>query len=191
MADPPVEGRGPEKGVIAMAERFIRRSIGSTLALAAALVLGGSLAHAANNNNVTIGLTSTVAEACTVATSANSATLGDLSASPVTNDTIATITEVCNDPVGYKVTLTSANAGASGNTLYLKGATAGNTNQIDYSLTYNSANVTFASGSGLLTNATAPTPTAGTPKTLQLTSTAGNYNADTYTDTLTITMAAN
>ena len=171
---------------------FGRNLIGA--ALAAALVLTASAAEAgnpaSNGNAVNIALSSTVQNACSLTTSTSSVSLGDLSVTPLTNSALATLTETCNDNAGYTVSLTSLNAGTNGSALFLKGNTTGNTDQINYSLIYNTSSVSFTSGTAALTTASAPTGSTGAQKTLAITTTPGAYHADSYTDTLTITLAA-
>jgi len=159
---------------------------------AAALACAASTAEAfteSNGNNVQIQLTSTVNNICSISTSTTGAVvLGDVTVTPF-NGTIATLTELCNALGGYKVTLTSLNAG-NGNTLFLKPSSATNTEQINYSLTYGTAPVSFSGGSATLTTSHTPTGGTGVQNPLSLTTVTGFYNADTYTDTLTITLAA-
>lgn len=173
-----------------MVENLVRKSV-SGLAFGAALVLANSFAYAngaSNGNAVNIALSSTVANACSVATSTTSVTLGDLQVTPANNTPVANITEACNDRSGYTVSLQSANA-TSGSQLYLKGTTNA-TNTINYSLTYNSQSVSYANGTATITTATAPTGSTGVTKSLNITTPAGFYATDTYADTLTITLSA-
>ena len=102
---------------------------------------------------------------------------------------IANIKEKCNSKSGYTVTLTSLNA-PTGNTLILKGG-ANPTEQITYTLTYNSTGVTFASGSATLTDGTDKiNDTTGKVLAISFSAVAANFTADTYSDTLTITITA-
>ncbi|HEY3920367.1 MAG TPA: spore coat protein U domain-containing protein [Stellaceae bacterium] len=169
-----------------MIENFARKSIGG-VAFAAALVLANSFAYA--GNTVNIALSSTVANACSLATSTSSVTLGDLQVTPANNTPVATLTEACNDAAGYSVKLASANA-TSGSQLFLKGTTNA-TNTINYSLSYNNAAVTYSGGTATITTSTSPTTSAtGVTKSLNITTPAGFYATDTYADTLTITLSA-
>lgn len=107
--------------------------------------------------------------------------------------TVATVNEKSNNQNGYTVTLTSANAGTtSGSTFNLAG-TGGNTDTPSYTLTYNGSEVTRAAGgTATVTNTSGKTGGSGVDKTLAITLPASTfYNADTYTDTLTITLTAN
>ena len=163
-------------------------------AAAAALLVAASAQAgdpASNGNAVNMARSSTVQNACSLTTSTSSVSLGDLSVTPLTASTLATLAGTCDGSAGYKINLTSVNAGSGGSTLFLKGATSGNTDLINYSLTYDNATVVFASGTATLAGATPPTASSGTAKTLAITTTPGAYHADSYTDTLTITLAAN
>jgi hypothetical protein len=145
------------------------------------------MAYALDNNTVSITATGTVARACTVAldsgNSSETKTLGDLTASG-SNVQIGTVKETCNDNAGYKVTLTSNNNGA------LKGATTSAT--IPYTLTYGGTAVTFSAGSATVSTATAPTGSTPPTNAVALIWTGSpTLTADSYSDTLTFTMAAN
>jgi hypothetical protein len=72
----------------------------------------------------------------------------------------------------------------------MKGSSSGNTDQIDYTLTYNGSTVSFTAGSGALTNASTATNSTGSAKTLTITTAPGSYRADSYTDTLVLTLVA-
>lgn len=145
-------------------------------AFAATLTISGTVA-ASNTLNITPAATAT--------------------ALPITTGgtyTIATVNEKSNNNTGYTVKLTSANAGAtSGSTFTLDGADAANTDAPTFTLTYNGTGVTrAANGEATITSASSKTGGAGVDKTLEITLPASTfYNADTYTDTLTITLTAN
>ena len=98
-------------------------------------------------------------------------------------------TETSNRHLGYKVTLSSANAG-TGSQAKLKGVSA-NTDVVNYSIKYNGAAVTLVSGSAEVTATTARTPAAGVAKNIAVTFAGSWLAADTYSDTLTLTIAAN
>jgi hypothetical protein len=183
---------GRAKGFDDMDRKFSRSLFGGAFAFSAALLFAGSAAQAGNGtgNAVNIAVTSTVSDACNLLTSATSVNLYDLSTAPLSNSTIATITESCNDAAGYTVSLTSTNAGTGGSLLYMKGSSSGNTDQIDYTLTYNGSTVSFTAGSGALTNASTATNSTGSAKTLTITTAPGSYRADSYTDTLVLTLVA-
>ena len=157
------------------------------IAVAVALV-GSTLASmAALSGNITISGTVANNTSITVASHAGYNTL-DI-AGGVTDQQVATATETCNDKLGYKVTLTTLNAG-SGTAAFLKGP-AGNTDTAPYTMTYNGVAVTLVAGSAVVTSVTAKTPSTGVTKNLNVTIPAIWVNADTYTDTITLTIAAN
>jgi hypothetical protein len=106
-----------------------------------------------------------------------------------TGKLVGIATETSNDKLGYKVTLASANAGATAQAV-LKG-TGGNTDFVNYSILYNGTAVTLAAGSATVTSATARTVAAGVTKNIAVTFAGGWLAADTYSDTLTLTIAGN
>lgn len=99
-------------------------------------------------------------------------------------------TETSNDKLGYKVTLSSANAGAS-TQAKLTGAIVGNTDTVNYSISYGGTAVTLAAGSATVTSVAAHTGAAGVAKNIAVTFAGGWLTADTYSDTLTLTIAGN
>lgn len=106
------------------------------------------------------------------------------------DQTVANVTEKSNSRTGYAVVLSSLNAG-TGSQAFLKGVTAGNTDTVNYSIKYQGVSVSLSSGEAEVTTATARTPQAGVTKTLAVTVPASWVNTDTYSDTLTLTIAAN
>ncbi len=62
---------------------------------------------------------------------------------------------------------------------------------MNYSITYNGTAVTLASGSAQVTSVATRTPQAGVAKNIAVTFTGAWLAADTYSDTLTLTIAAN
>jgi hypothetical protein len=99
-------------------------------------------------------------------------------------------TETSNDSLGYKVTLASANAGATAQA-FLRGALGGNTDTVNYSIQYGGSAVTLSSGSALVTSATGRTGASGVTKNINVTFAGSWLAADTYSDTLTLTIAGN
>ncbi|HEY3920369.1 MAG TPA: hypothetical protein VGL83_21460 [Stellaceae bacterium] len=156
-------------------------------ALGAASLLAGG-AQAANNNNVSIPLSGTVPVTCTVAnnSSGTTTTFSDMTQG-ASNVLIGTITETCNGRSGYKVTLTEQNFSA--NQPSFKGSSSGSV--IPYTLSYNGSTVNFPNSTATLTNSGSQTGTNGVAKALNLSFSAGAYTADSYSDTITITMASN
>ena len=101
-----------------------------------------------------------------------------------------------NDPDGYTVTLVSANAAAAGSAqARLKGTDSANSTEINYSIKYGQTGeeqaVTLdADGSKVITSVSAATDAAGVDKNLMITFSGMAWrNADTYSDTLTLTIA--
>ena len=99
-------------------------------------------------------------------------------------------TETSNDKLGYKVTLSSLNAGTTAQA-FLKGAISGNADIMNYSISYGGTAVTLASGSAVVTSVAARTGSSGVPKNIAVTFTGAWLTADTYSDTLTLTIAGN
>jgi len=106
-----------------------------------------------------------------------------------TDKLVAIATEKSNDRIGYTVTLTTANAPA-GAAAFLKGV-AGNADTVPYTMKYNGTVVTLVAGSATVTSVIARTPQAGVAKNLTVTIPAVWVNTDTYSDTVTLTIAAN
>ena len=104
---------------------------------------------------------------------------------------IANITERANSKNGYTVTLASANAGST-STPKFAGATAGNTDVLPYSIKYNGTTVSLSSGEAIVTDASAKTSGTGVTKLLEISYLGASsfLNADSYSDTLTLTIAA-
>jgi hypothetical protein len=108
---------------------------------------------------------------------------------------VATVNEKSNRRVGYTVTLASlAAAGLSGNPFF-KGANGANTDVLSYSFKYGPAGslagFSLTSGSAIITSTSAKTGAAGVDKELRISynGAAAFLNEDTYSDTLTLTIA--
>jgi hypothetical protein len=102
--------------------------------------------------------------------------------------TITSVNELCNSKGGYTVTLSSANGGL------LKESNVqalGLTDSVPYSLSYNGSAVNFQNGSAVISRVTQRTSGSGTTNSLSISFASAFLNADTYTDTLTFTIAAN
>jgi spore coat protein U-like protein len=98
--------------------------------------------------------------------------------------TVANVTEISNSHSGYSVALSSANAGV------LKEASG--SSSLAYSLTYGNATISFTNGSAVITNTKGQTSSSGTVNALAISFQSGSsLPADTYSDTLTFTIAAN
>lgn len=160
------------------------RAFAVAVSLAVAFLSGTSGAQAANDNNLTIPLTGAVASDCTVSDDSASATtsFSDMTQG-ASNVLVGTITETCNDKSGYKVMLTTTN------NANFKGTNTGTL--VPYNLAYNGTDVTFSNGSAVITDSSKKTKKQGVAKALDISFAAGYYIADTYNDTITITMASN
>lgn len=107
--------------------------------------------------------------------------------------TLAVINEQSNSQNGYTVTLISANTSPTSGATFTMAGTGDNTDTPTYTLTYDGAAVNrAASGEATLTASNVPTPAGGVNKTLEITLPESSfYAADTYSDTLTITLTSN
>jgi hypothetical protein len=147
-------------------------------------ILAASYAAAATNASIVVSGTVPDLTSITVSTASDIQNL-DLSAD-ISGKSIATVTERSNRRTGYTVTLQSANGGA------LVGVDPLNADTVPYTLTYGGSPVTFSSGTATVTDASSKTTGTGTSKNLAI-SVAGATlfpNSDTYSDTLTFTIAA-
>src|SRR5438093_1168952 len=160
------------------------------LALGATLMLAAVPAFAQNVGSITISGTVAPIQQITVTSQSGYNSLDLVNGE--TDKLVAIVNEKSNDQIGYKVTLRSANAfAASGSQAYLKGASAGNPDSVNYTIKYNGGAVTLVSGESIVTTAVARTGGSGVNKNLQVTL-SGAYNvADTYSDTLTLTLVNN
>ncbi len=151
--------------------------------LVAFLVAAGAAAGFAGTS-ATLNLQGHVAAKLDISVTAETVTASlNLEASQ-TDLLVATVKEKCNRPGGYTVSVQSANLG------FLKGAT-GNTDTIAYTMTYGGAAVSLTGGSVTVTPDGAKTGPSGTNKEVRITYTGNDFlTEDTYTDTLTFTIAA-
>jgi hypothetical protein len=123
-----------------------------------------------------------------VAASSISASL-DLSAT--SQFVVASVTERSNKRAGYTVTVSSQNAtGAASGIPFLKGGDAANTDVLEYALAYGGVPVSLSGGSAIISDVSTKTPAAGTVKPLQISYNGEFLFEDTYSDTLTFTIAA-
>ena len=103
---------------------------------------------------------------------------------------VGSVEEICNDPNGYTVTVTTANGTTSG---LLKSAAA--KDEMAYQFKYGRSAVTLTDKSAVVTNATEPSIKSngrGDIKLIEMifTGSSSNLHANDYTDTLTFTIAA-
>ncbi len=152
-------------------------------AAAAALVFAATPAKAD-----ALPLQGIVAGTCTISTADAGAGTLDLSSSQ-TDLTVANVTENCSDANGYTVTIATTN-GTTNGLLVSQDVNGANATDLSYSIKYDGSAVTIASGSG--TGATRSGFTASQTVALAVTYTipGGGLPADTYTDTLTLTITA-
>jgi len=154
------------------------------IGVSALLVAGAASAWAASSS-ASISLSGTVAEVTTASSSAVSVNLATDLATGFTDFVLATLHEKCNKKNGYTVAIATANA-ADNATYYLKGTLTGSgEEQITYTLKHGSDaftkdldHVDYAKTGG-----------SGVDVDLKMTVVGGNYSADTYTDTITVTIS--
>ena len=100
---------------------------------------------------------------------------------------VATVTEICTTS-GYTVILQTANGTTTG---LFKGANPNNSDTIVYDIKYNNTTVVMSGGAATVTDSALPTTAPGVEKELEISySGSSSLAADTYTDTLTLTIAA-
>ncbi len=105
---------------------------------------------------------------------------------------VATVNEKSNWPKGYKVTLQSLNAGTGTQATLLPADTTSNTDVVNYSMKYDGTAVTLTEGKATVTTAGKRTEKDGVNKDLKVTFAANPWiAADTYSDTITLTIATN
>ena len=160
----------------------MKRYIALTVALMTTTIAG--LAQTVGN----ITIAGTVANVTTITVASQAGYNALPIAAGCVDQLVANVTEKSNDRIGYTVTLNSLNAGATAQAV-LNG-TAGNTDTVNYTMKYNGIAVTLASGSAVVTTSAVRTPVAGLVKPLAVTIPASWVNTDTYSDTLTLTIAA-
>ena len=106
---------------------------------------------------------------------------------------VAIVNEWCNQNAGYTVVLASAGAKARGGGAKLVGTlpNASTADTLDYSIKYGDYSGNLSGGEAIVTNATGKTVGGGVDKNLTITYSVANANltADTYSDTLTLTIA--
>ena len=118
----------------------------------------------------------------------------DLTAA-VNNLEIAQVNERTNNKAGYTVTVDSTNgvADSLASGRFKSGTDPlGNTDTLDYTVTYGGSAAPLSNGSGTVTNTTSKTTGTGVTNSVQITydGTGSFLIADSYEDTLTFTIAA-
>ena len=165
------------------------KSVNQIALVISGLLLSAGSSLAASSGTITPGGTISESADITVATEPGVSSLS-LAASGV-DVLIATVNEKSNKKTGYAVTLASANGVAdSVGTARFKG-TGGTPETIDYTVKYNNATLTFAAGVATATASGTKTGGQGVDKTLQISWTGTFLAADTYSDTLTLTISNN
>jgi len=157
------------------------------IAITAALFTLGTAGFAQASATLTISGTVAAINTITIASQTGYNSLNIVSGE--TDKLVGIATETSNDVLGYKVTLSSANAGSTAQA-FLAG-TGGNTDTVNYSIKYGGTAVTLASGSAIVTTAAARTASTGVAKNITVTLAGSWRAADTYSDTLTLTIAGN
>ena len=157
-----------------------------TLVSIALLVSGSAFANLGDTSG-SITLSGTVPVSTTITVTAQSGYNSLNIADGETDKLIAVVNEKCNKIDGYTVELQSLNAG-SGTQASLK--ETGNADTVNYSIKYDSSAVSLVGGKATVTNASGRTGSSGVNKNLTVTIPAVWANTGTYTDTLTLTIAA-
>lgn len=160
-------------------------------AIIGGLFLTAGSSFAATSGNVAVSGEVVAVNEITVTAQTGYNTL-DLSTT-ATDQVVAIVNEKNNDANGYTVTLASASAVAATSAqaqLVAAGNNGANSEAINYSLKYGGVAVTLVSGSATVTSTTAATAQAGADKNLAISFTGAWHNADTYSDTVTLTIAA-
>jgi hypothetical protein len=160
----------------------VYKSFKATMIAAAVFALAAGSAAAAAN--ATLSLAGTVAPVLAISVVPEAFAAALPVGSTVTDQKLATVTEISNNPAGYSVSLASANGGA------LRGSLAGNADAVPYTLKYGNQAVVFSLGLATIADASARTGGAGSAKDLAISFAAAFLNADTYSDTLTFTITA-
>ena len=165
---------------------------GSTAALGLGIPAVLDTADAAQSGSIV--LTGTIAQNCSITVTPASAASTLTLTSTQTNLNVGSVVEQCNDFKGYKISVASTNnptqAGTGNFTGVLKGATSGNTDTISYTVAYaTTGNVVPATS--LAESVTTKQLTATTNSVFVSFTGVTTLGADTYSDTLTVTMATN
>jgi len=161
-----------------------------TLAIALFATATAGLAQSSSANIIIWGQVNALA--AITATAAPALTDTELN-SGVTDKQMSVVNERSNRHIGYSVALKSANAAAaSSSQARMNPISVGNPDLINYSIKYNGVAVTLDSaGQATVTTAAGKTPKAGIDKNVTITIGAGYPAADTYSDTITLTLTNN
>ena len=159
----------------------------STLQVLAAVAL--SFALAAPGYAASIALQGSIPTACTISVTGQGNTTLDLSTNQTDLD-VADVTEDCNNADGFTITVQTTN-GTTGGLLVSQDNNGTNNTDQAYSVKYDGNSVTFSAGSGEGANRSAAVVSNTVDLQISTTIPAGGLPADTYTDTLTLTITAN
>lgn len=153
----------------------------------AGLIVSATAGSAATSGSVQVSGTVDAVNDITVSTEAGAAMTSAELVAGVTNQLVSVVNEKNNSDTGYTVTLASTKAGGA----QAKLIGVNTTNTINYSISYGGAAVTLdTTGKAVVTAGGTNTGSTGVNKNLAVTTTAGWHNADTYSDTLTLTIAS-
>jgi hypothetical protein len=156
-----------------------------SIALVALIALASIPTFAATNGSLLLSGVVAPQTAITVTADPNASNLPV--GTTVTGMIVATVNELSNNKAGYTVSLSSANGGLLKEA---SGVTAGLNDTVPYTLSYAGTPVTFSSGSAVISNVSQRTSGSGTTNNLAISFSSAFLNADSYTDTLTFTIAA-
>ncbi len=162
---------------------IMRMTRSIAVAAAAALVFAATPTKAD-----TLAVQGIVAVTCAISTADAGAGALDLSASQ-TDLTIANVTEDCSDADGYTVTIATTNGTANG-LLVSQDVNGANATDLTYSIKYDAVAVTLVAGSGTAAIRSGFTASQTVVLAITYTIPGGGLPADTYTDTLTLTITA-
>ncbi len=149
------------------------------------LLLGVSTpASAASTGD--LDLSGTVAAACDCTVTPVAGVADNLPlASAQTDLNVGSVNETCNDADGYTITAESLNSSV------LKPLGLTNTDSVPYTFSYGDVLVDLTTGGPVtVTNVSAPTLSSGSSNLVDISYDPGFIEADTYTDTITFTIAA-
>ena len=164
------------------------------------MILGtASVSFGADSLTAGVTISGTVAARTAISVAASTFSTLDIRAG-ASWELVATATEICNANGGYKVALKSANAAAAAddarNVATLKG-TAHAANKVTYTIKYNDTAVVLDAATDETTteapafSTASPSAEAGVGHTIKVNFTGVYMPADTYSDLLTLTIAAN
>lgn len=162
-----------------------------TLVCALMLASAATLGQLSAASSVNLGLSGAVPPILELSVQGSGGASTLTPSSNTSGEQIAVVFETCNDADGYTVTMVSTNGdGADANTGVLLGTDEGET--LTYTVSYNESAISLTDGTAVVTDASSKTAASGVGKILRVTydGSSSNLAADTYTDTLTFSIAA-